>query len=184
MAQRIRQRRRRGVDGERGARPGPVKTEAARCHASAGSSRRQPNQLDDPAPHHRDRGARGRQDWQITTVQGAAGFRWRPKHAERPPERGRDRARGPCAFCCEWPRPRPATSFSPWRRERGPDTSLSGPSPIWPAHRPSAVPSGPPSLHRRQRSRSRNPRSRTGLEQRATPRSVGQSENLCHENRP
>ena len=65
--------------------PPPVKTEAAlRVVAPLlRSSRRRPAQLDDPAPHGRDRGARGRQDRQVAVVQGVAkkNFRWRrPRH--------------------------------------------------------------------------------------------------------
>ncbi len=56
---------------------------AARRHASFGSSRRQPTQLDDRAPDQRDRGARGRPDRQVAIIQDAAkNFRWRrPRHS-------------------------------------------------------------------------------------------------------
>ncbi len=49
----------------------PVKSEAALRvrHASFGSSRRQPAQLDDRAPDQRDRGARGRPDRQVAIIQ-------------------------------------------------------------------------------------------------------------------
>ena len=134
MAQRILQRRRRGVDGERGARPGPREDRgcATRCHASAG------------AP------IANRTNWTIprliTEIEAREGsgladhncprrcekklpLAAAPAHAERPPERRRDRARGACAFSCARPRPRLATSFSFMRGERGPDTSSSGPLP-------------------------------------------------------
>src|SRR5271155_5659955 len=81
LAQRVRARRCRGVEGDRGARPatGKDRSRAACRRASARSSRRRPAQLDDPAPHGRDRGARGRQDRQVAVVQGVAkkNFRWR-----------------------------------------------------------------------------------------------------------
>src|SRR5271163_3670103 len=85
LAQRVRARRCRGVEGDRGARPatGKDRSRAACRRASARSSRRRPAQLDDPAPHGRDRGARGRQDRQVAVVQGVAkkNFRWRrPRH--------------------------------------------------------------------------------------------------------
>ena len=62
---------------------GKDRSRAACRRASARSSRRRPAQLDDPAPHGRDRGARGRQDRQVAVVQGVAkkNFRWRrPRH--------------------------------------------------------------------------------------------------------
>src|SRR6202451_4677422 len=85
LAQRVRARRCRGVEGDRGARPatGKDRSRASCRRASARSSRRRPAQLDDPAPHGRDRGARGRQDRQVAVVQGVAkkNFRWRrPRH--------------------------------------------------------------------------------------------------------
>ena len=86
---------------------------AARRHASFGSSRRQPAQLDDRAPDQRDRGARGRPDRQVPINQDAAkkNFRWRrPQHSlkvARSPARSRAWA---CAFNCARAKPRPATS--------------------------------------------------------------------------
>src|SRR4029077_3092549 len=85
VAQRVRLWRCRGVEGDRGARPasGKDRSRAACRRASARSSRRRPAQLDDPPPHGRDRGARGRAHQPFATVQGLAkkNFRWRrPRH--------------------------------------------------------------------------------------------------------
>ncbi len=62
--------------------PPPVKTEAA-LRVVAPLLEAPVADLDDPAPHGRDRGARGRQDRQVAVVQGVAkkNFRWRrPRH--------------------------------------------------------------------------------------------------------
>ena len=87
---------------------------AACRHASARSSRRRPAQLDDPASHGRDRGARGHQDRQVAVAgRCEKNFRWRrPRHtlkAARLPTRSNA---WDCAFSCARPRPKPATSFS------------------------------------------------------------------------
>ena len=75
---------------------------AARRHASFGSSRRQPAQLDDRAPDQRDRGARGRPDRlgsQLSKTLRKKTSRWRrPRHSlkvARSPARSRAWA---CAF--------------------------------------------------------------------------------------
>ena len=131
LAQRVRARRCRGVEGDRGARPatGKDRSRAACRRASARSSRRRPAQLDDPAPHGRDRGARGRQDRQVAVVQGVAkkNFRWRrPAHAERPPDCRRDRTRGTAPSTAQGSG-RSRRHHPPLRRrERGPDAPLSG----------------------------------------------------------
>jgi hypothetical protein len=74
LAELVRQGRCRGTKGDDSAGPGPGED---RCSAAGrdtftGSAGCQPAQLDDRAPHGRDRGARGHQDRPVATVQGAA----------------------------------------------------------------------------------------------------------------
>src|SRR5271165_6150645 len=81
MARRFHARRRRGHQGERVCRPAASEDRgcAAGLRAVARSARREPCELDHPAPHRRDQKARARRYRAIATLQGAAkkNFRWR-----------------------------------------------------------------------------------------------------------